>query len=59
MPRGLCLAVFFSRDPAVAPHGQGCAVGGARWCYGMRAVFRRDYRGCSWLLAHQRAARRE
>nr|DAY21832.1 MAG TPA: hypothetical protein [Inoviridae sp.] len=25
----------------------------------MRAVFRRDYRGCSWLLAPQRAARRE
>nr|DAR50752.1 MAG TPA: hypothetical protein [Inoviridae sp.] len=39
--------LFFARAHAVAHHGQGCAVGGARWCYGMRAAIRRDCRGCA------------
>ncbi|RKV64841.1 MAG: hypothetical protein D8H97_41255 [Neisseria sp.] len=45
MPRGLCLAVFFARALSVAPHGQGCAVGGASMVESERAGIRRNCDG--------------
>ena len=59
MKRGFS-PLFFARAPAVESHGHGRAVGGARWCYGMRAVFRRDCRGVRgyWLPSGLRDGKR-